>query len=127
MPEPLSLINLINSVVLCTTILPLNPGVVESPYIHSQQAVLSHGFVYRRWDLDLDKHPDVMTVHQIDVTQLEYYKHLHKQGTPFDITFETRPIFYWVDMTGSDSWDRIYMDLHVTGKCQLYATKEEDA
>lgn len=117
--------SLASIIISCSSLVPGDPGVKESKYLLDQTAILSHGAVYRRWDLTLDGRADVMTVHLIDPTQLERYKQLLKEGVKFDVVFFKNPKFYWIDITGADSWDRIYIDENYDGKCRLYAQKEQ--
>lgn len=114
--------------VLCSSLLP--GGIMLQPDTYQIGKTLAHlsgGVVYRKWDLNLDGRADVMTTHMIDPTQLERYKQLNAEGTKYDIRFGTRPKLYWVDLTGKDSWDRIYIDRGDNGRCEIYARKDQDA
>lgn len=116
----------LSTTVLCHTLLP--GSVLKQPETYQVGKALVHlsgGVVYRKWDLDLDGHADVMTTHLIDPTQLERYKQLSLEGTNYDLQFTFRPTLYWIDFTGHDSWDRIYIDREDNGRCELYASKDQ--
>lgn len=121
----LSVSMLLSTVIACSSLIPFNPGERESQYLVDQTVFLSQGAIYRRWDLTHDGRADVMTVHVIDPTQLERYKQLQEAGETFDVHFATLPLFYWVDITGKDSWDAIYVDENENGTCRLYAQNTE--
>lgn len=114
--------------VMCSSLLPINPGAVESKHLLGKSITsLSDGVVYRKWDLNLDGRADIMTTHLIDPTQLERYRQLNAEGTEYDVHFSQRPTLYWVDLTGKDSWDRIYIDRQDNGRCTVYANKDKTA
>lgn len=111
-------------VVACTSLTSINVSVAKSQYLLDQTFVLSQGVVYRRWDQNLDKKADFMTVHIIAPEMLEEYKRAYQKGDKFNVEFFRRPTWYWIDVTGRDSWDRIYLDDQDNGQCTLYASKD---
>lgn len=116
----------------CNSLVPLeliedNSG-DRSPYLRHVIVELRTGEVLKRWDLTRNGKADVMTSHMINPEKLEAYRQLAQRGIPVNsVESEILPYFYWVDITGQDSWDRIYVDKERDGTCELYARQDHDA
>jgi len=116
--------------IACSTLVPdallldLNPTKYSRPSIIN----LHTGNVYKRWDLNRDGKADVMTSHPINPAKLPVYRQLAQKGVKVNaVEISTRPQFYWVNITGHNEWDRIYIDKQSNGRCTLYAAQDEFA
>ena len=85
--------------------------------------------IFRRFDFTGDGKADVMTGHRIlaDEFKMEEYIDQAEKGELKNVLAESQPLFYWVDITGKDSWDRLYVDKEGTGRCELYASQDRTA
>lgn len=100
-------------------------GLANGPEMNNLNNItkLSHRMVYRRWDTTGDGRADLMTAHRIPENLIESYRERYNKGETFDVVAAKRPLYWWVDSTGRDSWDRIYLDENGDGHCTLYASR----
>ncbi len=108
--------------IACTDLGPIQGREYEVSRITN----LGQYMIFRRFDFDGDGHADLMTGHRIlaDEFQMREYIDLAKKGDLKNVLAEPQPLFYWLDVTGKDSWDRIYVDIAGNGRCDLYASQD---
>jgi hypothetical protein len=108
------------AVIACSDLGPME----DSKYMITQIINLQQYMVFRRWDWDGDGHADVMTGHKILTDDMGTLIEEAKKGILENVKVRPEPVFYWLDVTGRDAWDRIYVDIYGTGRCELYASQD---